>query len=262
MYQCQAPPEVNYLFAQLTQVEPYPPGVLRIPDAGAGRPLLPGIAFFPGGTGLWMADLVSQPSVFPVAGVMIIGKDFDSKTAYHNTRNLMQKGPCDPCKRNPATWGTLIPFLEGVGIAPEACFFTEFFMGLREGIKATGKFPGVDDVRFVNRCCEFMKIQLKTQEPRLVLTLGKEVPPRLAALSPQSLRRWADVKTLRDLDAAGSIVHNVQFLGMRTPCSVVALTHPSNRRPNVKYRTYRTLQGHEAEVAMIRDALKQCGMCV
>ena len=176
------PPEIDGFFTHLTQVEPYPPGVLRIPDAGAGRPLLPGIAFFPGGTGLWMADFVSQPSVFPVAGVMIIAKDFDSETAYHNTLSLMQQGTCDPCKRN-KTWGTLIRFLKRFEIAPKACFFTNCFMGLRAGDKATGRFPGAGDARFVNRCREFMEVQLKTQKPRLVLTLGIEVPSRLAALS-------------------------------------------------------------------------------
>ncbi len=257
----QIPSELDCLFTHLTQVEPYPSGVLRIPDVGAGRPLLSGIAFFPGGTGLWMADLVSQPSVFPVAGAMVIGQDFDSETAYHNTRNLMGQGPCDPRERNPATWGRLIPFLAGFGIAPEACFFTNFFLGLREGDKATGRFSGAGDTRFVYRCREFMRIQLKTQEPRLVLTLGIQVPSRLAALSPQ-LSHWGDVKTLGDLDAAGPVVHNVHFPGNRATCSVVALTHPSFRPSNVWRRRYGTFQGHEAEVAMVRETLKRCGMCV
>jgi hypothetical protein len=258
MYLPKVPPEVDLLFTHLAQVEPYPSGVLRIPEAGAGRPMLPGIAFFPEGTGLWMADLVSQPSVFPVGGVMVIGQDFDSEAVYHNTLNLMHQGPCDPCERNPATWGRLILFLEGVGIVPEGCFFTNFFMGLREGNKATGTFPGARDARFVNHCRDFMRVQLKTQEPRLVLTLGIQVPSRLAALSPQ-LSHWADAKNWDSLDAAGPVVHNVQFPGIRTTCSVVALTHPSFRPSNVGRRRYGAFQGDKAEVEMVREALERCG---
>jgi hypothetical protein len=261
MERLQIPAEVDHLYKHLNIVEPYPSGILRIPDAGAGRPFLPGIAFFPGGTGLWMKDLVSQPSVFPVGGVMIIGQDFDSETAYHNTRNLMQQGPCDPRKRNPATWGRLITFLEEIGITPEACFFTNFFMGLRGGNKATGPFPGARDERFLKHCQEFMRIQLKTQEPRLVLTLGTKVPSRLAVLSSQ-LSHWIKAKTLSDLDRVGPVVHNALFPGIHAICSVVALTHPSFRPSNVGRRRYQTFQGEKAELVMIREAMKRCGMGV
>ena len=182
----------------------------------------------------------------------------------------MQHGPCDPCERN-RTFENLIPFLKEVGISVETCFFTEFFMGLREGNKKEGKFPGAGDAKFVKRCQDFMKVQLNTQEPRLVLTLGKEVPPMLAALalSPKKMSDWTEAKTFFDLDKVGPVVHKVQFPGNRTTCSVVALVHPSRHYGNVKKcnRTYRTLQGHkaeyhEAEVAMVREALEQCGMGV
>jgi hypothetical protein len=157
------PAQVHQLLQRLPQVEPYPSEVLRIPDPGAGRPLLPGVAFFPGGTGLWMPDFQTQPADFPVRKVMIIGQDFDSECAYHCTLNLMRKGPCDPRIRNPATWGRLLQFLERFRITPEACFFTNFFMGLREGAEAVGVFPGADDRDFEDRCRGFMRMQLQTQ---------------------------------------------------------------------------------------------------
>src|SRR3954451_15383696 len=94
---------VDFLFQQLESLFPadaYPENVLRIPDVTAGRPRLPGIAFFPGGSGLWMPDFVSQRTDFPVGGVMILGHDFDSEAAYHNSLQLMDLGPCDPCSRN------------------------------------------------------------------------------------------------------------------------------------------------------------------
>lgn len=261
MCMLQHPAEVHLLLQHLRQVEPYPRHVLRIPDDGAGRSLLTGIAFFPGGTGLCGANCLSPSSVFPVGKVMIVGHDFDAETAYHNTLKLMQNGPCNPCERNPPTWGRLIPFLRGVGILPEACFFTNFFMGLRAGDEATGPFPGAGDQGFLDRCRKFMKVQLRTQEPRLVLTLGIQVPSRLAALSPQ-LAHWQGIKTFGGLDADGPVVHDVQFQGLRATCSVVALTHPSFRPSNIGRRSYGRYQGDKAETTMVREALQRCGMCV
>lgn len=253
------PVQIQQLLQQLARVAPYPPGVLQLPDAAAGRPLLPGIAFFPGGTGLRGADYLTPCSVFPVGKVMIIGQDFDAEAAYRETLSLMQQGPCDPCTRNPATWGRLLAFLNRFRIGPEACFFTNFFMGLRKGDQATGMFPGARDKSFEGRCREFMQLQLQAQEPRLVLTLGIQVPSRLAPLSPQ-LSHWVNVRNWTNLDLAGPVVHNVQFPGLRATCSVVALTHPSFRPPNVGRRCYGEWQGDEAEEAMTREALQRSGL--
>ena len=253
-----APAEVVQLLQHLPSVEPYPHGVLRIPDASAGRPVLPGVAFFPGGTGLWMPDFQTQPEVFPVGEVMAIGQDFDSEASYHAILNLMRQGPCDPRKRNPATWGRLLQFLPRCGIAKERCFFTNFFMGLRQGNKAVGVFPGAADTAFEERCRQFVGQQLETQQARLVLTLGMQVPSRLAPLA-QQLSHWQGVESSTRLDAVGPVVHNVEFPGVRSTCSVVALVHPSFRPSNVGRRKYGRFQGDDAEVEMVREALSAAG---
>jgi uracil-DNA glycosylase len=190
---------------------------------------------------------------------MAIGQDFDSEASYQVTLNLMRQGPCDPRTRNPATWGRLLQFLARCGIAPEACFFTNFFMGVREGNEAVGVFPGAADTAFEERCRQFVRVQLETQQPRLVLTLGMQVPSRLAPLA-QQLSRWQDVESSASLDAVGPVVHNVDFPGVRSTCSVVALVHPSFRPSNVGRRRYGGFQGDDAEVEMVREALRCCGM--
>jgi hypothetical protein len=207
---------------------------------------------------LWMLDFQTQPDVLPGGKVMKIGQDFDSEANYHSILNLMRQGPCDPRTRNPATWGRLLQFLGKCGIAPEACFFTNFFMGLRQGDQGVGVFPGAADRGFEERCRGFMGVQLNTQQPRLVLTLGMQVPSRLAPLA-QQLSQWQGVESSTRLDAAGPVAHNVEFPAVRSTCSVVALVHPSFRPSNVGRRRYGRFQGDEAEVAMVREALERCG---
>lgn len=80
--------------------------------------------------------------------------------------------PNDPmCRRFP-TWANLLPLLHEAGIAPEQCFFTNAYMGLREGAGTTGRFPGSRDEQFVERCRAFFLHQIRAQQPRVVLALG------------------------------------------------------------------------------------------
>jgi hypothetical protein len=239
------PPEVRYLLERLTDVEPYPKGVRRIAER------LPGIAFFPGGTGL----LNGVP--FPKAKVMVLGHNQNSEVKFEKDLTDGRH----PCQRS-STWRALLPFLKNSGIRPEDCFFTNFFMGLSSGDVSKGRFPGESDLGFVARCREYLAEQLKVQRPRVVLTLGCFVPPLVAPLAPQ-LSKWSHPKlTLAELDEqACAVAHQVEFEGTNSViCSVVALVHPSYRRVNVKHRRFQSHSGDEAEIAMVRNALKHCGM--
>jgi hypothetical protein len=67
--------------------------------------------------------------------------------------------------------------------------------------------------------------------------------------------------SLAKLDAVGSVVHDVLFAGANAPaCSVVALTHPSLRGPNIGRRRFGALAGHVAEVAMVSEAIRASGL--
>jgi uracil-DNA glycosylase len=145
--------------------------------------------------------------------------------------------------------------LDDVQIARETCFFTNVYMGLREGKATTGRFPGSHDPPFVHRCQQFFIRQLQVQRPRLILALGTFVPPFLAPLSPQ-LSGWAKGGTFAELDKADlSMIPEASFAGADHVCALVALTHPSLRPANIHRRRWQSLSGHAAEVQMVRYAL-------
>ena len=127
-------------------------------------------------------------------------------------------------------------------------------MGLRQGTGTTGRFPGARDAAFVDRCRQFFLRQVEIQRPRLILTLGTWVPAFLAPLSVQ-LKAWEKVRSMISLDAVGPLVSDVRFQNTTSSCTVVALTHPSLRGPNVGRRRFRTFIGHEAEVEMLREGI-------
>lgn len=182
-------------------VGPYPPGVVEV------RAPIPGTAFFPGGLGLW-----TGVSEIPTGQIMIVGQDFNSKAAYDRAFAAGGEVTTSP------TWRNLLRILQDAGISPDRCFFTNVYMGLRDGGNETGRFAGAKDKDFVRRCLTFFDRQLEVVQPKLILALGKE-PLRMLKFSP-----------------------------------VVPLTHPCIRA-NVRYQRHRGLVGAAAEQAMIAEAM-------
>ena len=226
----------------------YPSGVLPVPEPIAGT------SFFPGGYGLWRPDPILDLPAFPLNQVMVLGHDFHSETRY---RASLERG--DEAATQP-TWRNLLSLLNRVGIAPERCFFTNVYMGLRAGNQATGTFPGEADGAFVQHCVRFLAEQLRTQRPVLILTLGINVPPLLGRLAP-SLSQWTEGKGLKHLDRVGPVKHDVAFPaapGFRS--TVVALTHPSLRSASVRHRRYADKTGDDAEIAMLEEAWRRVGL--
>lgn len=168
----------------------------------------------------------------------------------HQGKNL--RGP---------TWRPLCAVLTQAGIPLDQCFFTNAYVGLKAGSKPTGPFPGAQDADFVHRCQRFLLEQLRLQHPRLLLTLGKEVPSVLAPLAPELDGVWLGVHSLRELDQRHlALIYPVQFPGLPHPTAVAALTHPANRAPNVRYRQYNGLGGDAAEQALLADAMERVDM--
>jgi uracil-DNA glycosylase len=239
---------IEELFVLLEQFESYPDGVIQIP----GR--IPGTAFFPGGLGLWNTQPNAPPPPVPVGGSLIVGHNFDSEAGFH--RSFHHAGE----NLKGATWRNLLAFLKQVGIAPEQCFFTNAYVGLRAGNHAMGAFAGARDPEFVCWCRNFFLEQLRFIQPRLILTLGLHVPGFLAPLSPELKSAWSDVRRFGRLDERGvALVYPSTFSGVLLPAAVVALTHPAYRRLNVKSRRYQNLQGDAAEQALVREALARVG---
>lgn len=179
---------------------------------------------------------------------MVLGHDFHSEHGYWKSYQHGAESKTMP------TWRNLLKLLSEVGIAPERCFFTNLYMGLRAGQATTGVFPGARYPMFVAHCQQFFLEQLRTQRPVLVLTLGIHVPPVIGELSPE-LVGWTAGRGLRHLDAVGPVQMNVTFPGIEGfVTTIVALTHPSLRDASVRHRRYRGAEKHAAEVRMLEDA--------
>lgn len=228
---------MKVLRAALPLVEPYPDGVLPITER------IPGTAFFPGGDGLWKEEGAIE---FPVGGVMVLGHNFDSEKGYHRSlavRKENLKGP---------TWGRLDYLLGSAGIDMKACFFTNFFMGLKAGDKSTGEFPGMRDKEFVRRCQQFFLLQVSLMQPRMIITLGLQVPKLIAPLS-EDLACWKDVRSVEDLDCA-AFVNGVKFSDDSYPAIVVGLLHPSFAGMNLRLRNHGGYTGDQVEHLILMDA--------
>jgi hypothetical protein len=231
------------LWAEHAPPSGYPPGVIAVPER------IPGLSFFPGGYGLWRPSLEDPAPPFPIAGIMILGHDFHSEKGYEASAARGYESPTQP------TWLNLRALLEGVSIPMKDCFFTNIYMGLRVGAKTTGPFPGANDRIFSEHCSRFLRRQLQIQRPHLVITLGKYVPRFLARLS-SDLRSWENASGFSQLDEVGPLQRNVRFDDSPpvVPC-VAALTHPSLRNANVRWRAYRGAVGDAAERMLLRDAM-------
>ena len=211
------------------------------------RPI-PGIAFFPGGYGLWREDTSAPLPPWPKGGVMILGHDFHSESGYRASLARGREAKGQP------TWRTLCSVLDLARVDLRECFFTNAYMGLRKGNGTTGKFPGATDPVFVDACRRFLLVQIAAQAPRTILTLGGWVSAMIAPLSP-SLESWRDAKSFAEIDAAGALKRDVRFAGLSVSPSVAALTHPSQRRLNVGRRVYAGRTGEDAELALLAAAL-------
>jgi hypothetical protein len=234
---------VEELWARHHPPDGYPAGVLAV------RQPIPGIAFFPGGYGLWRGDTSSPLPSMPVGGIMVLGHDFHSERGYEDSLARGRESVTQP------TWRQICKLFDAVGIDPSRCFFTNIYMGLRAGAATTGPFPGRTDERFVGHCRRFLVEQLRVQRPSLILTLGIHVPGFLGTLSPD-LSAWTQGTGFKHLDRVGPVRMDVQFdVEPTIVATVVALTHPSLRDASVRHRCYRGLVGHDAELEILGEAL-------
>lgn len=235
---------LDRLRAQLPVIEPYPAGVVPV------REPIAGLAFFPGGSGLWQYETGARQSDIPVGGVMVLGHDFHSEEQYEHSKD---RG-CEDL--NAPTWRNLLELLDETGASRKSCFYTNFFMGLRAGKQTTGVFPGKKDKAFVQRCRDFFLYQVEVQKPRIILVLGAHVPRLLAPLADK-LHLWSKAQGLGAIDTAGAaLVCDVSFGRNHHFAHMVALTHPSLRHANLRHRrSPGTMSGQEYELELIRKAL-------
>ena len=185
---------------------------------------------------------------------MVLGHDFHSEAGYLASMQLGGERLSMP------TWRNLLSLFEQASVPLASCFFTNFYMGLREGSGATGPFPGAGDMAFAEHCSSFLIEQIRIQRPALILTLGRYVPPVLARLSPK-LACWSDVSGFKDIDVRGPVQGGVTFPGIDGfACTTVALIHPSLRQASLRHRRYEGSVGADAELRMLASALRAASL--
>jgi hypothetical protein len=226
-------PEI--LFKKMKEVGSYPNGIKEVEN------MLDKTAFFPGGKGLWLED---NSKDFP--NILVLGQDFSTVKVY----DYMMKGR--KADLDSQTWKNLIKLFNEVNLDLNKCYFSNVFMGLRDSNKMTGKFPGFKDKDFVDRNLEFLLFQIEIIKPNLVITLGKYAAEMIANVAETGLDSWKNFGALRTPNIG--LKSNVSF--NKHSCICVALEHTSFRHVNVKRRVYKNYNGHEAEVKMLKDALK------
>ena len=179
---------------------------------------------------------------------MVVGQDFHSEEGYWASVERGGESETQP------TWRVLVRVLKAARIPFEQCFFTNYYMGLRVGKGTTGVFPGAKNPEFRSHCERFLLDQIRTQRPRLILTLGTQTPPGIASLS-RDLADWGAGRGFKHLDKVGPVRRDVRFPGAPDiVATVVALTHPCFRHASIRYRRYRDSMGNKAEMAMLGDA--------
>lgn len=227
------------LFEQTKIIEPYPDKVEPVNE------MLNVTAFFPGGKGLWLED---NSNVFP--DILVLGHDF-STVDYYN--KMLETGQSEI---NSPTWRSMRKLFNDANLDLNRCFFSNVYMGLRDTDKMTGVFPGSKDKDFVIRNLEFLKTQIGTVNPKVIITLGKPASINLSLLTEQLIDAWSKGKALSCPN--NGLKRNVMIDGLGYVC--VALEHPSMRNQNVKRRRYENESGifssNEAEIEMLKDALK------
>jgi hypothetical protein len=233
------PHPVEVLVEHLPTVEPYPSGVAPVSQSKR----IAGSSFFPGGNGLWapsggMPDLPPRP-------VMVLGNNWgivsDHESAFAEGAERMSH----------PTWRNLLSILRLAELPTQDCFFTNAFMGLMDSDSNIDDFPGARDHEFCRRCRDYLRLQLRTVEPRLVIAMGSAAVWMLSELTPD-LRGWRGPKggrrSFKDIAASGSeVVSPVRVEGVAAPFVSVAMKHTSDAR-NLS-------QGFVHEAAVLRSGL-------
>lgn len=223
---------------RLTELRRYPAGVIPVPA------YLRGTAFFSAAAGLVMHSLDGHLPPFPFGGVMFVGNNLDSETAF--LRRLHSGQAHGDPERPMLTWRNLYRLLGAAGVSPSACFFTNAFVGLKAGDDPRGRFPGAGDPEFRIWCRRFLEEQIAVMGPAVVATLGSDARRFVASMAPE-LAEWA---TSRNPPPA---VARALLGGHRT--AVVPLLHPSGYYGSLGRRSYGGFAGLEAEAALLSRAL-------
>jgi hypothetical protein len=205
---------------------------------------LRGTAFFSTAAGLVIADPSGPLPPFPFGGIMFVGHNLDSETAF--LRRLASGRAHAGRDRPMLTWRNLYRLLERASVSPEDCFFTNAYVGLKAGDEPTGTFPGASDPTFSAWCRSFLNEQMAVMRPRVVASLGTDARQFVATMAPE-LAAWAP----RPNPPPGVVRTHLGGVS----ATAVALLHPSGYHGSLGRRRYGDFRGLDAEAVLLGDAL-------
>lgn len=234
-------------------VEPVPPAV-RVPAP------LTGVAFFPGGFGLWVPPKESDDESVLRRPVFVLLNNFGSEGYWRSCNESSLRGEDVSA---PGTWLGLRTRLRQWGISEHDCFFSNAYVGLLPGNPKSleENLPGMSDRRFQLECECALKKQLSVVRPRIVLAMGRPAIEMLGRIA-ESPSGWANSNVDRlkfeqidQLPGGGLCRVALDDIGLQIRAA--ALTHPShdNRRLRRALTGGRWISGADAENAMVRHAL-------
>ncbi|MGA2206849.1 MAG: hypothetical protein ABSG10_08960 [Terracidiphilus sp.] len=143
--------------------KPYPKGMCQFPFRLTGQ------GFFPGGDGLWRDDNelgMEKDAILPREGAVFIGNDFGTLNSYLRLRARNYE--------NVPTWRHIKSRVRNAGVPSERTFFTNAILGLREDGSALDKKSWQRMPAFSAFCGEFLRFQLKSIAPKLVVIMGPD----------------------------------------------------------------------------------------
>jgi len=157
---------VEELWAEVDALPPtvYPPGVLPVPEH------IRGTAFFAAGAGLVVGDPGDQLPPFPYGGVMFVGNNPDAEASY--IKRLHSGVPHGDRARPMKTWKNLYLLLDGAGVDPTSCFFTNVFVGLVRGKNPLAGVSTPAGSTYRKWCRDFLTRQITVMKPRAIVALG------------------------------------------------------------------------------------------
>jgi hypothetical protein len=211
-----------------------------------------GRAFMPVGRG-------HAPDVpFPRGGVMVLGQDFGNE---RNLDDVVEAG--HETDDAVPTWREIVKALVAARIPVDACWFTNYVMGVRHGRKSNcdGRSPGLRRTGLRRACAELFVRQLRAQQPCAIIVLGTYLPRVLAYDFPSSFRGWKASSFPRRDVGDGAAVRNAEMGGVTVPL-VVSILHPSLRGPNLHRRRFAGRDGADAErflFGMVCDVVANAG---
>ncbi|MDE3203497.1 MAG: hypothetical protein KGQ66_04660 [Acidobacteriota bacterium] len=171
------PHPVRQFLERLGTFDAYPRDVIAVssllPNFVDG--ILPGTAAFAGASGLYRPHGSTELPDFPYERLMVIGHNVDCIVKFEYRRDSkVSHGDQVPGHKTMGTWTGLYSLLKKANVPRREMFFTNVYVGLKEGEKPTGKFTRHPTPEFLGFCRDFLRLQVQTMQPRAILILGVE----------------------------------------------------------------------------------------